>query len=500
MTLRGRRSPSPGATLITGNAAGTSELFREIADAFAALGRGDVILNGHDGKPAPGSTVWNAENVPLQVGTDRFEGCDLWDMSARNCEAWRAAGREVMHVPVGYHPSMTRFEMRPWAERDIDVVFTGLVNERRKVILEALAEQGLEVRVIPPGTYGAARDAVLARSKLAIAPLYYPDGIFGTLRAAHCVANGVPFLAERAPDMPKWAGHGVPYAGLVEEAVRWLRQGWSGATERAGVDLMALKLTPLVLPSAPDRWAPLRTKPTDLDGLYPPASEKPKVHIAVPLYREPWVVGHRVMSAVESVCDDLETHGIGVERVIIEGDSLICRMRQRVCHSFLQTDATHLLFCDGDIEPLSPDCVRKMLASGHDVVAGAAPFKETTGRVVVNVKPGSLEDGEMSLKHGCLEVQDAGSGFMLISRRILLRLMEAHPELLHWTPEGSPLWALFDTRVCDGTYLSEDYSFCRYVQALGEKVHVYVPATFRHWGVHGFEGSFEQWFGLTRAG
>lgn len=490
--------------MICGNAAATSELFREIADAFVELGRPDVLFNAHDSSEQVSGTVWNAENVPEQVTTDSFPGCEVWDMSARNVERWRAAGREVTHVPVGWHRSMERFVMRPWEERDIDVVFMGCVNDRRRAILEVLAARGREVLVIPPGVYGAPRDAMLARAKLCIAPLYYPEGIYGTLRAAHCAANGLPLLSEVAVDMPKWLGPAVKYDDLVDAAVALLRD--PARLQDLGPETRdRFKDCPLVLPerqddvAKPDPWASLKASAANVSGVYPPDKPGVTVHMAVPLYREPWAVAHKVLGGLERVCHDLEEHGIGYERTTIEGDSLVCRMRQRVCHEFLLSGASHLLFCDGDIEPLNPDCVRRMLASGHDVVAGAAPFKETTGRVVVNPIPGSLEEGQLRLEHGCIEVQDAGTGFMLVSRRILLRLMEAHPELLHWTPEGKPLWALFDTRVDGGVYLSEDFSFCRYVQALGEKVYVYVPATFRHYGVHGFEGSFETWYGLQRS-
>jgi hypothetical protein len=260
-----------------------------------------------------------------------------------------------------------------------------------------------------------------------------------------------------------------------------------------------------------DHWAPLRTgnrlSEAELELMYNaarggPVGDTPRVFTAVPFYRESWRVGRAVMGAIEAIESDLLAHGISTERTCIEGDSLICRMRQRVCHSFLLSSATHLLFCDGDIEALDPTCVRKMLASGHDVVAGAAPFKDKTGRVVCNVWPGTFDaDGEqMSLKHGCIDVMDVGTGFVLVSREALIRLMAAHPELLHWSrateDRGAPLWALFDTGIHDQAYQSEDYMFCRRWQDLGGRVYVYVPATFRHWGEYGYEASFAGAFGL----
>lgn len=278
-----------------------------------------------------------------------------------------------------------------------------------------------------------------------------------------------------------------------------------------GVTSKPPRSAPVAVEGAANPWAMLREKPPaewDIEAMYAavrggPVSETPLVQFAVPFYRESWRTGRAVMAGIERIEDDLAQHGIASERTSIEGDSLICRMRQRVCHGFLMSSATHLLFCDGDIEPLDPTCVRKMIASGYGLVAGACPFKEPGGRVVCNVIPGSLDEGaELALKHGCIEVQDAGTGFMLIRRDALVRLMMAHPELLHWSrgkeDHNEPLWALFDTGVYDGVYQSEDYMFCRFWQQLGEKVYVYVPATFRHWGEFGYEGSFCEYYGLVQ--
>lgn len=496
---------------------GTAHLFDELNDAVEALA-GDriVCLNAHTSPSSvpTGAIVYNQENVPLQVQPFMFEGHEVWDFSERNCEAWRAAGREATHVPVGYHPSMVRFAMRPWGERTIDVVFMGVMNERRAHILAELRERGLRVAVIPPGIYGKQRDDILARSKLAIAPMYYPDGVFGTLRAAHCAANKLPLVAEVAADTPSWAAMTCSYDRLVDRVMA-LVEDRIALEALAQETYDAFRSAPMALPEPkakpPSPWAPLHAGPLDEAGITAmydvargePVSERPRVHIAVPFYRESWRVGRAVMTAIERIEEDLAHHGVASERTTIEGDSLICRMRQRVCHAFLMSTATHLLFCDGDIEPLDPTCVRHMLASGHDVVAGAAPFKEPNGRVVCNVWPGSLDEGAtLSLKAGCLDVQDVGTGFLLVSRAAIVRLMAAHPELQHWSQgredEGVPLWAIFDTGVVDRVYQSEDYMFCRRWQALGGRVYVYVPATFRHWGEFGYEGSFAKHYGLER--
>lgn len=249
----------------------------------------------------------------------------------------------------------------------------------------------------------------------------------------------------------------------------------------------------------------------DIDAMYSahrggPVSDRISVHFCVPTYREPWRVVQRVLNAIGKIQVDLAEHGITSSLSTIDGDSLVCRMRQRAMHAWLKTSDTHMVFCDGDIEALDPTCVRMMLASGHDIVAGACPFKEPTGRVVCNLKPGQLEAlheaGSVSLPGGCIEVQDAGTGFMMFSRKAIYRMMSNNMALIHWSRSkedyDEPLWALFDTGVVNGVYESEDYRFCRLWQALGGKVYVYIPAEFAHHGEYAYRGAFTKWFGFSQ--
>ncbi len=259
-------------------------------------------------------------------------------------------------------------------------------------------------------------------------------------------------------------------------------------------------------PFTDPRWAMLREKPPaewDLAAMYDaargaPVSPVPMPAFIVPSYRESESIAQVCRVSRNLVRADLGAHGIASAVMPIAGDSLICRMRQRAMHMFLLSPGTHMLFADADIECLTPDCVRMMLATGHDVIAGACPFKDSSGRTVHNL----WDDEPVVLdEHQCAEVRDAGTGFLLISRRALLALMQAHPELLHWSmstdrDRGAPLWALFDTGVVDGVYQSEDYLFCHYWQSHGGAVYVYAPARFRHWGEYGYEASFLKQHGL----
>lgn len=228
-----------------------AQCFVELDEAITAMRGPDaapVCLNAHTFPnlvPEDG-IVYNLENVGVQVDDDAFQGHTLWDFSLRNVEAWK--GRAT-HVPVGYHPTMERFAMLPYEERDIDVVLTGCLNDRRARILVALAEAGLAVATIEPGqAYGAKRDAVLARSKLALNVLFHPDGVHPVLRSAHCAANRLPVVCEQAPETPEWVSLVCAYERIVDGVLALLEEGALANVHFAARSYEAFRDHPMVLP------------------------------------------------------------------------------------------------------------------------------------------------------------------------------------------------------------------------------------------------------------
>jgi hypothetical protein len=234
-------------------AAGFDELDRAL---LALRPEPPVYLNAHafPTRLPVGSVVYNLENVGIQVSTNAFAGLEIWDFSRRNVRAWEAAGRQVTHVPVGYHPSMTCFEMRPWAERDIDVVFVGHPNERRLRVIQELKRAGFGVEHLTGRAFGRARDEILARSKLALNMRFYKEGVFPILRSAHCVANGLLTVNEESPETPDWLSVVEPYTRLAQRAQELLEDTGTTIRMLAAYDLGRFRLSPLVLPRPAPRF------------------------------------------------------------------------------------------------------------------------------------------------------------------------------------------------------------------------------------------------------
>lgn len=225
----------------------------------------------------------------------------------------------------------------------------------------------------------------------------------------------------------------------------------------------------------------------------------PHVFIAVPAY-VPSDLAHRV--SVKRTIADLEAHGILVTYVETRGDSLVTRGRHCIQHQFLSSPATHLLQWDADVECCDHTAVRKMLESGHDVVGGAYPWRDGSGRVVCNPLPSPTADID---PQQCIEVKETGTGFLLTSRKAIVKLCAWHPELLYEADlvdiAGAPMWALFDAAIEMGPggrprYASEDWRFCSLAREAGYPVHIYYPPVFRHWGLSASEGHVLKAWGI----
>jgi hypothetical protein len=219
--------------------------YAELEDAIQAMTSRPVILNAQSCDPykLPPGIIYNLENVPLQVDPSRYRGLgrDVWDFSEENIRDY-PGGLSPVHVPIGYHPTMTRFEMKPEAERDIDVLCYGAMSGRRAAVYNELRAYGLRVETC--AAYGSERDEMISRTKcLAVIP-YLAPFVFPILRAAHLVANGVPFVAEEGIEVPFWVARTCEHKDLFRAVLDVVKRGDPYARAR----LYAFKSQPMTLP------------------------------------------------------------------------------------------------------------------------------------------------------------------------------------------------------------------------------------------------------------
>ncbi len=215
----------------------------------------------------------------------------------------------------------------------------------------------------------------------------------------------------------------------------------------------------------------------------------------------------------------LQRGGIDLSVNLLSGDALITRARQNVVAHFLENGlGTHLLFIDSDIA-FAPDQVFRLLDFNADMAAGVYPTKRIDwGKVglMAKVGAGNLESSSLSYvmefedpariesKDGFAKVRYAGTGFLMIKRQVLVKMIESYPDLRYSQehqaedPLKGSKWrsALFNCMIDkeSGIYLSEDYSFCRRWRDLGGEIWINLESRLTHIGSLQFNGNLATQF------
>jgi hypothetical protein len=208
-----------------------------------------------------------------------------------------------------------------------------------------------------------------------------------------------------------------------------------------------------------------------------------------------------------------------------DGDALITRARANLVTLFLDNpQATHLLFVDADIG-FKPDQVFRLIESGADVVAGVYPIKrvnwEKAKRMLAADRPDApsaaldyvleIDDpDQVAVVNGFTRVRYAGTGFLMIRRHVLEQMCEhpAYAPLQFFrehsvdTLAGSPnRFALFECMIdpATGTYLSEDFAFCKRWTDIGGAIWADLESRLDHVGPSVFRGDIASQFAAPAA-
>jgi hypothetical protein len=228
-----------------------SRTFDEVAlslkDAFAALGHDvpivtdatdvsgtAVVLGGHflARLPHPNDLiVFNLEQLAgnsdkiVPGYLDVLKRYPVWDYSTRNIAALAEIGVRAALCGVGYMPSLTRIPEA--AAKDIDVLFVGSFNERRRAILQEIAAKGANTYAAFQ-SYGEERDALIARAKIVLNMHFYPAKLFEIVRVSYLLANRVCVLSETGHDdeleAPFRGGVAfASYGGIVQACFKLLQ-------------------------------------------------------------------------------------------------------------------------------------------------------------------------------------------------------------------------------------------------------------------------------------
>ncbi|MFZ3309673.1 MAG: hypothetical protein WA280_09940 [Xanthobacteraceae bacterium] len=209
--------------------------------------------------------------------------------------------------------------------------------------------------------------------------------------------------------------------------------------------------------------------------------------------------------------------GLNLKVLFKDGDALITRARASLISQFLDDPgATHLLFIDADVG-FEPEQVLRLIECGADMCAAVYPIKRIDwAKVKDTIDAGRANAATAALKYvfevddphaviaraGFVKVRYAGTGFLMIRREALQRMCANYPELRFKRDHSVDAATLSDNRFAlfecmiaeDGTYLSEDFAFCKRWTDMGDEIWADLNSKLQHVGPMTFSGDLSSQF------
>ena len=209
--------------------------------------------------------------------------------------------------------------------------------------------------------------------------------------------------------------------------------------------------------------------------------------------------------------------GFSLKILFKDGDALITRARSSLMSQFLDDPtASHLLFIDADIG-FEPEQVLRLIECGAEICAAVYPVKRIDwDKVASTIKTARPNPAAAALKYvfevddpnvvvekaGFVKVRYAGTGFLMIRRSALEKMCGRYPQLrykrdhsIDAATDSDNRVALFECLIAeDGTYLSEDFAFCKRWTDMGGEIWADLDSRLNHIGPMTFCGDLSSQF------
>ena len=206
------------------------------------------------------------------------------------------------------------------------------------------------------------------------------------------------------------------------------------------------------------------------------------------------------MMSILKLLNAAKETGLNMSFYPIFFESLVSRARNAAVAHFLEDpENTHLLFIDSDII-FEPEDVFKLLQANKEVVAGIYPKKYIVwDRLKQNPESERVDfpmGGSLTMtEDNLIELDYLPTGFLLISRTAIEKIITAHPELKYrndidgYMSAGDNFYDLFKVGIRNGIYESEDWGFCSLWKGVGGKVLIHPDINVKHLGWHEYSGN-----------
>jgi len=125
---------------------------------------------------------------------------DVWDYSEENRKWLLDKGVNSRLLIPGYHSRLERIDKD--SLKDIDILFYGKPNKRRRHFIEKINDKCEQNVFIPEKSFfGEKRDELISKSKIILNLHYYEDSVFEMVRVSYLINNKKLVITEDSEDI-----------------------------------------------------------------------------------------------------------------------------------------------------------------------------------------------------------------------------------------------------------------------------------------------------------
>jgi hypothetical protein len=187
---------------------------------------------------------------------------------------------------------------------------------------------------------------------------------------------------------------------------------------------------------------------------------------------------------VHSLCESIKLglkHDLDIKCVFLANESILPMARNELFNLAYYDNYDIMVFIDDD-ELWEPNALIEILLSEKDVVAIPVVNKGDK-KIEFNI----LYDKVNLDSDGFFEIKSSGTGFLKLSRKVVVDLYESNTELVFRTKK---LKNICEYTYLNGSFVGEDITLCRKIKELGYKIWVNPKFTVHHIGNKMYKGNF----------
>lgn len=191
---------------------------------------------------------------------------------------------------------------------------------------------------------------------------------------------------------------------------------------------------------------------------------------------------------VHSLCESIKLglrYEMHINAVFLAKESILPMARNELINLAYNQNYDVMVFIDDD-EYWDPKALLNILLSPKDVVCLPVINKDDTQEKFNLYVDETVEKD----KDGYIKVRKAGTGFMKLSRKVIIDLWESNPEVVF---RNKKLKLVCDYTISQEHFVGEDITLCRKLQELGYTIWANPDHTVSHMGPKMYSGDFESY-------